>query len=324
MDITLRDFEEDDAHYEALAQIDTEVYPDHPVTAASLRYDDRSFDRSKCLLKRHMAWVQDGTPAGYVAYHHMESRYHPQRLWLWAAVRPAFQGRGIGTALYEHAMAQLSELGARWLHTSTREMMPDTLRYLRTRGFVEVLRSWESHLDVQGFDPTPFAAYAPRMEQEGIRFTTVAEERGTRGDWLERIFELHTTLMADVPSTTPYTVPSMDTFVRHAVENPEALLDGYFIAVQGDRYVGESALFASQAQPGSLYQGLTAVRRDYRGRGIAMALKLQTIDYAKLHGYRLIKTWNATVNEGMLAINDRLGFVRQPAWVEFEKTLSAG
>ncbi len=51
-----------------------------------------------------------------------------------------------------------------------------------------------------------------------------------------------------------------------------------------------------------------------------MALKLATIGYAREHGYTMIKTWNATVNEGMLAINGKLGFVRQPAWIEFEKT----
>ncbi len=31
--------------------------------------------------------------------------------------------------------------------------------------------------------------------------------------------------------------------------------------------------------------------------------------------------WNATVNEGMLGINVKLGFVRQPAWVTFVRKL---
>ena len=52
-----------------------------------------------------------------------------------------------------------------------------------------------------------------------------------------------------------------------------------------------------------------------------MALKLHVIKYAKEHGYTLIKTWNDTENLPILALNEKLGFVRQPAWVEYEKVL---
>ena len=38
----------------------------------------------------------------------------------------------------------------------------------------------------------------------------------------------------------------------------------------------------------------------------------------------LIKTWNNSGNRPILAINERLGFVRQPAWIQFRKVLQAG
>lgn len=53
-----------------------------------------------------------------------------------------------------------------------------------------------------------------------------------------------------------------------------------------------------------------------------MALKLKTIEYARAHGYDVIKTWNDSSNVGMLAINEKLGFVRQPAWITFVKEFS--
>ena len=71
-----------------------------------------------------------------------------------------------------------------------------------------------------------------------------------------------------------------------------------------------------------LYTGFTGVRREYRGRGIAMALKLRAVDYAKSHGYREIRTWNSTLNAPMLGINVRLGFVKQPVWITFGKDLT--
>ena len=43
--------------------------------------------------------------------------------------------------------------------------------------------------------------------------------------------------------------------------------------------------------------------------------------YAREHGRREIKTWNDQSNRPMLAINEAMGFVRQPAWIELRKEL---
>ncbi len=313
---TIKPFHGSDPEYAALAEVDTEVFPDHPVTPGEIRYDDESFDRGTYRRERYLAWPPSGKLAGYCTYSHMESRYHPQRYALWGAVRPGWQGKGFGRVLFDRALGELKELEARWIQSSARENMPRSVRFLRDRGFDEVLRSWESHLHVQDFDQSRFPNYEARMQSQGITITTLAQLRAGGEYQLEDLYELHTTLLADVPATTPYTRPPLETFVRHNIESPESLPDGYFIALHGQRLVGESVLFRSLAQPESLYQGLTAVRGEYRGQGIAMALKLATIDYAQKNNFQLIKTWNATVNERMLAINDRLGFVRQPAWIE--------
>jgi GNAT superfamily N-acetyltransferase len=53
----------------------------------------------------------------------------------------------------------------------------------------------------------------------------------------------------------------------------------------------------------------------HRRRGIALALKLAAIDYARRVGAPIIRTDNDSTNTGMLAINSRLGFVRQPGWI---------
>jgi mycothiol synthase len=81
-----------------------------------------------------------------------------------------------------------------------------------------------------------------------------------------------------------------------------------------------SQLWHSQASP-DLYNGLTGVLRSHRRRGIALALKLRGIAYAKALGRPTIKTWNESNNRAMLAINEALGFVKQPAWIDFVKVL---
>jgi len=54
-----------------------------------------------------------------------------------------------------------------------------------------------------------------------------------------------------------------------------------------------------------------------------MALKLRAVAYAKERGFREIRTWNDSINRPMLAINEALGFAKQPAWITFGKDLAA-
>lgn len=63
------------------------------------------------------------------------------------------------------------------------------------------------------------------------------------------------------------------------------------------------------------------MKREYRGRGIATALKVRTVEYARGRGYRQIRTENEIHNAPMIAINDRFGFQRQPVWITFWKDL---
>jgi hypothetical protein len=56
-------------------------------------------------------------------------------------------------------------------------------------------------------------------------------------------------------------------------------------------------------------------------RGIAMALKLRSIEFALQEGFGEIRTWNESNNQGMLDINNRLGFVRQPAHIDYAKVM---
>ena len=85
-----------------------------------------------------------------------------------------------------------------------------------------------------------------------------------------------------------------------------------------DTVLGFSGVYHG-ARDGWLDQWLTATRREARGRGIALALKLRVAKYALELGYKTIRTDNDTRNAPMLAINDKLGFVRQPALISVVK-----
>ena len=53
---------------------------------------------------------------------------------------------------------------------------------------------------------------------------------------------------------------------------------------------------------------LTGTRRAYRGRGLALAVKLASIHWAAENGITRMLTFNDETNAPMLAINRRLGY----------------
>ena len=63
-----------------------------------------------------------------------------------------------------------------------------------------------------------------------------------------------------------------------------------------------------------MFNAFNGVRREYRGRGIALALKLLAIDFCRRSGAARIRTNNDSENAPMLAINRRLGYVPEPGW----------
>jgi mycothiol synthase len=71
----------------------------------------------------------------------------------------------------------------------------------------------------------------------------------------------------------------------------------------------------------ALDQWLTGVKREYRRRNLALALKVRSVQFAKDNGYTSIRTDNDSSNTGMLAINDKLGFKRGAASLSLLKLL---
>ena len=316
MRFQLREFQPSD--YPAIAEISNAIYPDYRYSADEIRYDDEHFDRTKYIFKRYVAQVGQRV-VGYAEYNHMPHMFHPQKFWLSVDVHPDFQRQGIGRALYERIVSDLYALKAVRVFASAREDYLRSVAFLQKNGFSETRRTWESRLSVNTFDFSKFAHYLERFSAHGLTITTLAEERQSDPNCLKKLHELYVVIMEDVPHPDQYTPVDFEHFLRYSVEHPDAIAEGYFIAKDGEKYIGQSNLRRSKDEPKDLYQGLTGVRREYRGKSVAMALKLKTIEYARAHGYEIIKTWNDSTNVGMLAINEKLGFVRQPAWITFVK-----
>jgi mycothiol synthase len=211
------------------------------------------------------------------------------------------------------------------LFVGVKESMEDGLRFALARGFTEKKRDWESRLDVTAFDFATFAEAPRRVAAQEIAITTLADEIARdEAKALEDAYSLENDCSRDVPSTDPFTPLPFEDWKKEVLGSPNSLPEGYYIAVSPEgRYLGVSNLWRSIEDPSFIWQGLTGVRREARGKGVAMALKLKTVEYAAGHGIREIKTWNDQRNRPMLRINEAMGFVKQPPWIELRKDLES-
>ena len=303
--------------YPGLARIASAAFPDYPSSVEEMKFYDARRD-AKC---RHARWLfmRDGRAVGYGEYSQRSGSYHPRRFHIDVIVEPAWQGHGLGKALYDQVMSALVPFDPLSVRVEIREDKVRSLRFLRDRGFAEDMRSYESRLDVAAFDPAAWADAEVRVRASGIEFKTLRELEDVPGHW-QKHYEMMQELRADVPSSEPHTHLEKSVWLSAFLKNPGLLRDAYLIAVCGEEYVGVTTLRSSQSENG-LTTGMTGVKREYRRQGIALALKLKSIAWAKENGYPSIKTWNEANNRGMLGINARLGFVRQPAWLDMVKVL---
>ena len=306
--------------YQALANL---CYPDYPGTVEETRHRDEIWDHSTYFMRR-IVIEEAGRIVGSGDLNHAQWEFQPDKYHLDLKVDPAARRRGLGTALYEDLLVAARERKAIQLVVGVKESMADGLEFAVHRGFTETKRDWESRLDVNAFDAAAFADAPKRVGAHGVTITTLADELARDPEAIRAVYELDCDCGRDVPMTDGFTPVAFDLWRKEVLESPAATPDAYYIAVSPDgRYLGVSNLWRSLEDPTFIWQGLTGVRREARGKGIAMALKLATVEYARTRGIGEIKTWNDQRNQPMLRINEAMGFVKQPAWIEMRKDLRA-
>ena len=86
------------------------------------------------------------------------------------------------------------------------------------------------------------------------------------------------------------------------------------LGVEGGRVVAFAGALAYGADEHVAENGLTAVRRELRGRGIGTLVKQVQAARASRLGYQRLVTYTQEGNDAMRIVNERLGYVERPAW----------
>ena len=222
--------------------------------------------------------------------------YRARRVVALIIVLAAQRRRGAGTALYEAISRWASERGAGDLGVSVAGNDPESLSFAQRRGFTEERREVGLVLSLAGLSP-------PQVQPPaGIEIVTWAQ----RPELARGMYEVDLETHPDIPGFEDITVEPFEGWMAHNMQRPTDSPEATFIALDGEEVVGLAKL--SLTAPAAAGHAMTAVKRAWRGRGIARALKATEINWALANGYTQLHTSNEERNAPINRLNARLGY----------------
>ncbi|WP_170229747.1 GNAT family N-acetyltransferase [Polyangium fumosum] len=211
-------------------------------------------------------------------------------------VRPGHRRRGVGSAMHRELSEHARRLGLHELEIEAQESLADACAYLERRGYKEVGRHAELVLELDS------VAMPEIRPPAGITIVTRAE----RPDLLPDMYRVALEAIPDMPVDDADEVGSFEEWLATDMDRPIHTHDLTFIALHGEEAVGYAVL--QRGRDGVAFHSLTGVRRAWRGRGIASALKRAQVAGAKQAGFRRLVTENIVGNAPIRHLNELMGY----------------
>lgn len=217
-------------------------------------------------------------------------------------VRASHRRQGLGARLYELASDHAAAIGASSQLAKFHENDAG-VAFARARGFAEVRAEAESAVD-----PRTITDRAPA----GVDLRTVSEVDPR----LVHAVDLDAT--RDMPATEPVEDIPYDEWEQHVLQHPLFTAEGSFVAMV-DGVAAAVSLIVADPESGRAASMFTGTLAAYRGRGLARAVKLASIEWLVANGITQLVTTNDETNAPMLAVNRRLGFAPGGRRVDYLK-----
>jgi len=206
--------------------------------------------------------------------------------------------RGIGTALYVAISDWTRELGRDELEATVADDDEESLAFALRRRFVEDRREKGVALRLARIEP-PLVEPPPDVE-----IVAWAE----RPELSRGIYEVAVEASPDVPGWEDELMEPFEDWLAHDMQGAGDRPEATFVAVAGDEVIGYAKLSLTDAQPTTAHHDLTGVKRAWRGRGVARALKARQIAWAKENGYEQLRTRNDERNAPIRKLNRDFGY----------------
>jgi len=244
---------------------------------------------------------RDGEPVGFGTYL-AAGVTDGHRALVSVYVRPHCRGAGVGSALWAAALAACPPDLVRGVTVHLDEDDVRSRDIALAQGLHLGGLHVESQLDLVGVDVAHLRRRA--VAPAGLVVTPLAPD-ATEVDWQE-FAALEARLEADTPDHATGSVPMPYGILRAFVPEPWQVM----VARHGDVMIGVTAVTVRYADNREVNTLMTGVSPEYRGRGLATALKAAHGLALREVGWRRIRTQNMDGNVPILAANATLGFRR--------------
>jgi len=248
-------------------------------------------------------------------------------------VRPEHRRRGIGRALFEHTVAFLRECGRKRLMGMTPTTLPGgpprdpgPSAFAAVMGMQNALDDVRRRLDLETvnsgeIDAMLAEARAASAGYSLARWRNIVPER-----YIVDVARLDSDFMNEAPmGDLVLEAENVDPARIRAAEAARVKLGRTLISTVAvhdatGRVVAMSDLARQADHVEHVGQGITLVDPAHRGHRLGLLTKIENLRYAmaELPGMRYIDTWNAAVNDHMIAINERMGFRAVDAWPNWQ------
>ncbi|MBV9095238.1 MAG: GNAT family N-acetyltransferase [Streptosporangiaceae bacterium] len=205
---------------------------------------------------------------------------------------------GAGSALYQAICRWTAARGRRELEVAVLDNDAGSLAFAQRRGFTEERREVGLVLDLAG--TAPYQGGPPA----GVEIVTWAE----RPELARGMYEVALEALPDIPGSEADSVEPFGDWLAHDMHGSGDRPEATFVALAGPEVVGYAKFSLTAAQPTIARHDLTAVKRAWRGRGVARALKAAQINWALAHGYTELRTRNEQRNEPIRRLNAHFGY----------------
>ena len=287
-----------EADEQASLDLHNAVWPNQAVTMAEVR----SF-KSGTRASADFLAVLGGAAVGSAVVAILPQR--PELAFVLTTVLAEKRRLGAGTALYEVVSGWAGDRSLEAMWAPVEEDDSESLAFAERRGFVEVERNPRMVLDLASIEEPQVVPPA------GIEITSWAgRPELTRG-----IYAVAAEAYADVPGAEEDEMEAFEDWLAHDMNGSGDMPEATFVALAGDEVVGYAKFSLTQARPTIAAHDMTGVKRAWRGRGIARALKCAQISWAMQSGFQRLETSNEVRNEPIRRLNAQLGYHTAPGRV---------
>jgi len=307
---------------EIVADLEATRDPADPRDPEMMRYWWTSGSLSQ--VQSRLVAVRDGEAVAYVGVNHERWAESPERF---GSIRVVIRSDVWSVPEFGRLVGK----GEDWLRSEgvvtavarVRQDFTREIHELGRIGYREVRRLRFSELDLVGHREALLAVAAQqrqKMQAQSVAMMTLSED----GD-PDRLVKLHEMMVAaeqDIPSTVPIPRQPFDEWMHATFDDPGVREDRFWIAREGAAIVGLSFLEYPPVR-GLPWTAFTATSRAVRGRGIARALKYETMAQAIELGCERVRTANDDANAPMLYINAEMGYRVVAPSIELHRDLES-